>query len=201
MRRCSLRYHGKQVHDILQTVSGKGMVLKMGKVNYALLYQLLDNLTPLREDCGSVCGSACCSKCNGDDDESGMLLFPGEPVSEDTTVRMIEKDGMRLEICEGKCERGHRPLACRIFPLFPFVGSDGRVRVVYDPRAYGVCPLLQYNGIARIQPEFVRAVRRIGRLLLEDEACKAFLMDQSQEIAMLYRLSPLREARLPICRR
>ena len=37
---------------------------------------LLENLTPLRTDCGKVCGSACCKSL--DAEETGMLLFPGE---------------------------------------------------------------------------------------------------------------------------
>ena len=35
---------------------------------------LLRELTPLKTDCGRLCGGACCEG----DEETGMLLFPGE---------------------------------------------------------------------------------------------------------------------------
>ena len=35
---------------------------------------LLENATPLKGDCGRLCRAACCAG----DEETGMLLFPGE---------------------------------------------------------------------------------------------------------------------------
>ena len=35
---------------------------------------LLGPLTPLQSDCGRLCGGACCQG----DEQTGMLLFPGE---------------------------------------------------------------------------------------------------------------------------
>ena len=37
---------------------------------------MLENLTPLKSDCGKRCGHACCQSPAGE--ERGMLLFPGE---------------------------------------------------------------------------------------------------------------------------
>ena len=36
----------------------------------------LEEVTPLKSDCGRVCGAACCRPVQGE--ETGMLLFPGE---------------------------------------------------------------------------------------------------------------------------
>ena len=64
--------------------------------------------TPLSADCGLVCGKACCKG----DEETGMLLFPGE----ETVFPVKEKNGNRLCVCKGKCDRSTRPLSCIIFP-------------------------------------------------------------------------------------
>ncbi len=37
---------------------------------------LLEEVTPLKSDCGRICGAACCASLEGE--ETGMLLFPGE---------------------------------------------------------------------------------------------------------------------------
>ena len=42
---------------------------------YGYLYSLLDDVTPLKADCGALCDGACCK---GDD--AGMYLFPHEEV-------------------------------------------------------------------------------------------------------------------------
>lgn len=165
----------------------------MGRVNE--LYALLAVYTPLPADCGEVCGAACC---RGEADR-GMLLFPGEDVP--PFGRVQQQGDRRLFVCGGECDRTHRPLACRIFPLFPYVTADGRVRAVYDPRAFAVCPLVRLNANVRLQRDFVRRVRRVGRALMRDPAGRAFLQQQSREIDEINRFLLLCRARAPICRR
>lgn len=131
-----------------------------------------------------------------------MLLFPGEErFYTDTDFRLLSVAGGTLLSCDGRCDRSLRPLACRIFPLFPHVDEDGRVKAVYDPRGWRLCPLLQQCAHVPLDRDFVRAVRRVGRVLLADPACAAFLREQSAEIDCLMRLLPLFEARSPIQRR
>lgn len=89
-----------------------GMTRKQQRI-YQKAFRLLRYATPLRTDCGVLCGARCCKG----DDETGMLLFPGEP----TALRVIETEGRRLAVCGGVCDRNERPLSCRIFPFFPFV--------------------------------------------------------------------------------
>lgn len=161
--------------------------------------ELLCELTPLTADCGQICGGNCCHASEG---REGMLLFPGEErLYEHSDFRLIPTAGGVLLTCNGTCDRNHRPLACRIFPLFPQVDENGRVHAVYDPRGWRLCPLLLEAAHVSLDRRFVRAVRRAGRILMSDPACAAFLREQSEEIDVLNRLLPLKDVRSPIQRR
>lgn len=162
-------------------------------------YALLEELTPLTTDCGAVCGGRCCRESA---DSEGMLLFPGEETllaGDGYTIRPA--DGGWLLTCGGTCDRARRPLACRIFPLFPYVTAEGRVKAVYDPRGYRMCPLVRECAHVPLERDFVRAVRMAGRILMSDPACAAFLRQNSCEIDELNRLVALDEQRAPIARR
>ena len=180
------------------------------ETDFLLLYALLDDLTPLKADCGRVCGAACCRDCSPEGEEggrSGMLLFPGEREAlasldgEEEGFAFLPAGEDTLLVCGGHCRRGLRPLACRLFPLFPHVDREGRVRAAYDPRAWRVCPLVREQRHVPLQRPFVRAVRRVGRLLMQDEACRDFLLRQSREMDEIDRFLRLGEERAPICRR
>lgn len=162
-------------------------------------YTLLEELTPLTTDCGAVCDGRCCHESA---DSEGMLLFPGEEILlADTDFTIRPAAGGYLLTCSGTCDRTRRPLACRIFPLFPYVTESGRVRAVYDPRGWRMCPLVRECAHVPLDRDFVRAVRRVGRILMADPACAAFLRQQSREIDDLNRLLKLDEERPPIARR
>lgn len=161
---------------------------------------LLENVTPLDTDCGKVCDGRCCRPSA---DSIGMLLLPGEETllaNEGFTITPTSNGN--LLSCNGTCRRERRPFACRIFPLFPHVGEDGLVRTVYDPRSFRLCPLTRNCAHVRLRPDFVRAVRKAGTLLMRDPACAAFLRAQSREIDEISRLLPfLENERPPIARR
>ncbi len=160
---------------------------------------LLEDVTPLDTDCGRVCDGRCCRPSA---DSIGMLLLPGEETllaGEDYTISPA--DGGMLLTCDGTCRREMRPFACRVFPLFPYVGENGRVRAVYDPRSFRLCPLTQNCARVPLRRDFVRAVRRAGRILMRDPACAAFLRANSREIDDLGRLLTLGDERPPIARR
>lgn len=156
-----------------------------------LCYTLLQDVTPLRVDCGQVCGGVCCRD-TGDD--NGMLLFPGErefltrhfPAS----AFHPTANGGWLLVCDGRCDRRYRPLSCRIFPLFPLLEQEGRVRCVIDPRAWRVCPLARVAEEVCFDKAFVRRVRRVGRLLAADDACRRFLQEQTLQLQEWGRLLP-----------
>ena len=155
----------------------------MSQFSYDELLGLLERVTPLKADCGAVCGAACCRG----DETVGMLLFPGEP----STLPVAEADGRRFVLCGGRCQREARPLACRIFPLFPAVDHRGRVRVIADPRAFPVCPLARQAQNVRFDPRFVRRVRKAGKLLAKDPACFAFLRELTDEFDEIARMNEL----------
>lgn len=135
---------------------------------------LLCDLTPLSADCGLLCGKACCKG----DENTGMLLFPGEK----TVFQVKEKDGVRLCVCDGKCSREERPLSCMIFPFFPYINKDGKIRAVPDLRGMNVCPMISHREKIRFNKVFLRRVARVGRLLKRDPECREFLWETSREI-------------------
>lgn len=161
--------------------------------------ELLRDITPLTVDCGTVCGGRCCQ---ASDDREGMRLFPGEErLYEHTDFTLIQTENGVLFTCNGSCDRDQRPLACRMFPLIPTVDASGRVRAAYDPRGWRLCPLLLEADRVALDRRFVRAVRKAGRILMRDPELAAFLIEQSEETAMLTKLLPLADSRSPIQRR
>ena len=162
-------------------------------------YALLEDVTPLTTDCGQVCDGRCCHESA---DSEGMLLFPGEEVLlAEAGYTICPAEGGYLLTCDGTCDRSLRPLSCRIFPLFPILTEEGRVKAVYDPRGWRMCPLVRECANVQLDREFVRRVRRVGRILAADPACAAFLRLQTEEITYLNRLLGLEEERPPIARR
>ena len=141
--------------------------------------KLLENVTPLKTDCGRVCGGACCRSMEGE--MTGMLLFPGEEdfYEEAEGFSMQPVPGGLLLICSGRCQRSQRPLSCRLFPLLPLLRDDG-VHVAVDARSRAVCPLSRH-GKDGLDPAFVAAVKQVGELLAQDEAQAAFLRQLTEE--------------------
>lgn len=135
---------------------------------------ILEDVTPLKTDCGLTCGHICCRPMEGE--MTGMLLFPGEEKYYEGRegYRMTETDHGTLLICSGRCNRADRPLSCRLMPLIPLLRDDG-IKVATDHRAKTVCPLAR-QGKDALDPDFVSAVREVGRILAEDENQRAFLI-------------------------
>jgi len=152
--------------------------------DYSFLYKkafaLIGDRTPLKKhDCGQLCEAACCSG----GDEEGMLLFPGE-----TTVLPTKKAALgTLAVCSGECVREERPLSCRIFPFFPAVDEDGKVSVVVDARARRLCPLAAYSDNVIFDRSFITAVKKVGKLLVKDDACRSFMREITAEIETIER--------------
>lgn len=158
---------------------------------YLQLYKLFDDITPIRVDCGELCGKACCK---GED--SGMYLFPGEKKVFDMLSPKwvtIEKsdfsyiaDGKKkfvpIAMCSGTCDRYQRPLACRIFPLTPYLDEDGNLSVITDPRAKSVCPLSKVMKKEDYAPEFIKNVERTFRLLMKNKDFAEFMKEYSKHL-------------------
>lgn len=151
---------------------------------YLQLYKLFDTSTPVPVDCGRLCGKACCQ---GDD--SGMFLFPGER----EVFNLLSPDWVRIErtdfsyiyngkkytvplaMCSGECDRYQRPLACRIFPLTPYLNSDGHIEVIIDPRAKGMCPLAKGFMLEDFEEDFINNVKKSFVLLSKNRQFYEFL--------------------------
>ena len=137
--------------------------------------EAIGSLTPMRTDCGALCGAACCRP--DSDGQGGVHLFPGEAARLGACdwVEQILPDGFApMLVCSGRCAREARPLGCRIFPLTPVRGKNGRWTVRLDARARAMCPLVA-SGIGGLDPDFVKAVRSALRIVAQDPEGEAFL--------------------------
>lgn len=141
---------------------------------YDKIFNTLGELTPLKADCGQLCGGACCKG----DNNTGMRLFPHE----ESELKVIEKDGTRLAVCNGSCDRAKRPLACRIFPFFPTIDEKGKIFVELDSRATNLCPMIEHYDEIIFDKRFLRAVKNVGKILKKDEQCRIFLYQSTDEI-------------------
>lgn len=166
---------------------------------YLQLYRLFDSSTPLGADCGKLCRKACCK---GDD--AGMYLFPGEQ----SVFELLSPDWVRIEnsdftyeyngsrknlkiaFCSGSCDRYQRPLACRIFPLTPYLDRTGKLSVIVDPRSKAVCPLGKTLDIDEYERAFARNVKSCFVILSKNPEFRAFLAEYSRyldEFARFYK--------------
>ena len=141
-------------------------------------YSLLRNVTPLDTDCGKICDGKCCKG----DDKTGMMLFPGEENLIDSDMEIIvNENGDKFAVCNGSCDRKKRPLACRIYPLFPAIKYNNGIEYiepVFDSRAD--CPLLM--GDYKITRRFYKAVKRVGKYLLLNPETEKHYRNLSEEI-------------------
>ena len=160
----------------------------------------LGSLTPLKINCGKICGGACCEP--DESGENGMLLFPfeeelyKEPI-EGFPFRLIDDDtlfkGGKRFVCEGKCSREHRPLACRLFPLrirleCDQTGDETRAVAELDPRAWAVCPLLEQGGLRAMSQDFIKAVAQAGEALAQDASMLEALHNEQRLLDEMRRL-------------
>lgn len=144
--------------------------------------EMMENITPLKTDCGKCCGAACCQ--SDEDGQGGMVLFPGEealyrelPEGMQLTPYDDILPGMQLLICDGLCDRHLRPLSCMLFPLTPVVvEKDGKagLKVMVDPRAFSVCPLCE-GGVRGMDAQFVETVRAAGKVLCQNSEIRMYL--------------------------
>lgn len=146
---------------------------------YTSAYITLGNITPIPADCGELCSAKCC----GGDNDSGMILFPGEAEllsgAEFLSIEKRDMNGVQVDfaVCSGKCRRNLRPLSCRVFPLAPH--WDGKaLTIIPDPRARYICPLLQAQDC--ITDEFRQACLDTFSKLLENDEVSQMLLSYSQ---------------------
>ncbi len=158
---------------------------------YLQVYRLFDQSTPIKADCGKICGKACCT---GED--SGMYLFPGEEnvfkLLAPLWAKIEESDftynyngrekNVPLLVCDGNCDRYQRPLACRIFPLTPYLNKDGKLEIIVDPRAKSLCPLSRELAADEFDYKFIKNVKKAFVLLMKNAEIKEYLVKYSEYI-------------------
>lgn len=111
-----------------------------------------------------------------------MWLFPGEEelLIQETSFK-IQPTGLKLKngrplqwlICAGECVRRIRPLACRLFPLTPYLNQKGILTTIIDPRSKSLCPLAQEPE--RLQREFIQTANRVCRQLAREPEILEFI--------------------------
>jgi hypothetical protein len=157
---------------------------------YKRAYRMLESVTPLAADCGDACGKACCE---GDED-TGMYLFPYEEVmlGDADFLNIVKSDFeykkgvlVPLALCTPPCDRKLRPLACRIFPLFPYITPQGDLKIIMDPRGRAVCPLARRLRPNDLDARFVKRVENIFKFLVRFEEIETYLFELSRQIDFL----------------
>ena len=145
----------------------------MLKKYYSEIYKLLDEVTPLSQDCGVLCDKACC---NEEDEPAGMFVFPFEEellkkvefgYIEESNCEYGEDKVAKIFYCTKPCNREQRPLACRIFPLTPY-RKNGKIKLVMNPAAKKMCPLARSLHPSQLEEKFeenvMKAINRIRKL-------------------------------------
>ena len=139
-------------------------------------YAAIGESTPLCSDCGALCGAAFCE--SDGDGQGGVDLLPGEKdlVGDAEWMEISHDPSMDTEmiVCTAMCEREKRPFLCRVFPLCPVIGRNGKWTVRMDARARAMCPLTR-GGVRGLDPEFVRGCMRAVRILAEEPDGADFL--------------------------
>lgn len=147
---------------------------------YKSIYKYYADTTPLLFDCGKLCDGACCK--SDDNEETGMYLFPGEEAlfRNNPDFKIVSSEfeygGKYADIliCKGRCERTIRPLSCRIFPIIPYIEGNN-FKLIFDPRAKGICPLTELSDFSELDAEFLRKTENVVRLLMKFGETKVFL--------------------------
>ena len=147
---------------------------------YESIYKFYDTTTPLLVDCGKLCNGACCE--SDENEETGMYLFPGEEklFQNNPDFKIIPSEFLyngkctNILICKGRCVRAARPLSCRIFPIIPYI-KDGKFKLIFDPRAKGLCPLLDLGDLSQLDKEFILKTEKTIKLLLKFKETRLFL--------------------------
>lgn len=156
---------------------------------YEMAYAAMGNETPIKADCGLLCGKACCRV---EEEITGMYLFPEENVMfRDMPEGMklydtdFEYDYGRyadLLTCGGSCDRSRRPLACRIFPLLPYITPEGGLEIIVDPRGKSMCPMAKTMSAEEFDPDFAAAVRRASNIILKNRQVRLFVEKLSRQL-------------------
>lgn len=71
-------------------------------------------------------------------------------------------------------------LACRIFPLTPYLDKNGHMDIIVDPRAKGVCPMAKGFYLEDFDAVFIKNIKKAFSLLMKNKQFKAFMVEYSK---------------------
>lgn len=165
------------------------------KRTYRAIYRLLERVSPVPFDCGTICGAVCCSAVDYGDD-MGMLLLPGEEKMHDRQSDWLKWESFgadeadlpdtwsgRVHFVKCKtpphCPRHLRPIQCRTFPLLPHLGDDGVLHLIYnDYELPYVCPMIEDE--TELDERFIRATYTAWKHLILDPLIRDLVILESQ---------------------
>lgn len=167
------------------------------KNTYRAMYRLLDRVSPVKYDCGTMCGAACCTceseinvqdkqgeqDCNADF-SMGLYLLPGEHkmfTGEEDWLSWGWTQADEYEFPDswhGKvyflqctkaphCDRKNRPIQCRTFPLAPHITEDGSLWLIYQKGELPYKCPLIEDRI-ELEEDFLRATYTVWKRLIDD---------------------------------
>ncbi|MBQ9632752.1 MAG: hypothetical protein IJV04_07580 [Lachnospiraceae bacterium] len=139
---------------------------------YLEMYRILDTVSPVPFDCGTICGASCC---HSDEPDDGIYLLPGEEALHDNDEwqSISRSRGFLFVQCKGPdhCHREIRPIQCRTFPLVPTILNDGSIGLCANDMvlAYS-CPMLESD--VELDRDFIAATEKVWTRLAEDPAIR-----------------------------
>lgn len=155
------------------------------KRTWKAIYRLLDRVSPVDYDCGSLCSAACCTCSEYEEEgEMGIYLYPGEHKvhnkKDDWLTWSVENaedyefpDSWNGPVYFVKCKtppfcpREKRPLQCRTYPLSPYITDEGVLELVYnDEELPYSCPLIEEE--IPLNDDFVKATYTVWAHLIRD---------------------------------
>ena len=154
----------------------------MTEERYRAVYEMLNQVEVLEEDCGKLCGCACCTT---EGEEMGIYLLPGEEALQkgsDWLEMAPDEEGRYFGKCKTPplCPREMRPIQCRTFPLLPHLYEDGTVEMVYnDVDLPYRCPLI--DDEIPLEDDFVEELQAAWELLVRDPRIREIVREDSIE--------------------
>lgn len=171
------------------------------KDEYEEIYRLLDTVSPLPCDCGTLCGAVCCGteeeSAEQDSYEMGIYLLPGEEKvhskkeswllwSEERAEDYDFPDSWKGKVFFVRCKtpphcpREKRPIQCRTFPLTPHFDEDGcLVLILNDVDLPYRCPLIEEE--VTLNPDFLEITFSCWERLVRDPLIRDLVMMDSRD--------------------
>lgn len=175
------------------------MESSISKETFWELYELLDSVSPVDFDCGTLCDEVCCTcdveACQGQD--LVLYLFPGEEklFTDGDWYEMSYESTQRYEyptswggdvyfircLDPPHCDRKLRPIQCRTFPLAPHLDENGELHLIYEEDIPYVCPLIRDK--TPLNEDFIEKNFEAWKILIEDPLIKDLIqMDSTERI-------------------